>query len=68
MNPTLTFITTLLLAQLAVLHAELPTPQENSIARQWAQSHIFAEQAKLPFSFVFGGKSSDELMLDWKRV
>ena len=67
MNPTLTFITTLLLAQLAVLHAELPTPQENSIARQWAQSRVFTEDAKLPFSFALGGKSSDELLRDWKQ-
>jgi len=64
----ITLLSALLLAPLAALLAELPTPQENSIARQWAQSRVFAEDAKLPFSFTLGGKLSDELLRDWKRT
>ena len=68
MKRTITLLAALLLAPLAVLHAELPTPQENSIARQWAQCRVFTEDVKLPFSFTLGGKSSDELLRDWKRT
>ncbi|MEI6466692.1 MAG: hypothetical protein WCQ89_18325, partial [Verrucomicrobiota bacterium] len=68
MKRTITLLAALLLASLAVLHAELPTPQEISIARQWALSRVFTEDAKLPFSFTLGGKSSDELLRTWKRT
>jgi alpha-galactosidase len=66
MNHTLTF----LLASFSAitLHAATPTPEENDAAAQWAKRHVFAEQAKLPLSFTFGGKSSDELLRDWKRT
>ncbi|NBV85307.1 MAG: hypothetical protein EBS01_03355 [Verrucomicrobia bacterium] len=50
------------------LHAEQPTAQETSAAEQWGQSHVFPEGAKPPFSFVLGGKSSDELLRNWKRT
>ncbi len=68
MKPTLTLCTALLLAPLAVLHAADPISEENSAAKQWAQTHVFAEEAKLPFSFTLGGKSSDELLRDWKQT
>ena len=60
----------LLLAPLSALtlHAATPTAEENAAAMQWAQSNVFAEQAKLPFSFTLGGKSSDELLRDGKRT
>ena len=66
MNHALTF----LLASFSAitLHAATPTPEENDAAAQWAKSHVFAEQAKLPFSFTLGGKSSNELLRDWKRT
>jgi alpha-galactosidase len=66
MNHALTF----LLASFSAitLHAATPTPEENDAAAQWAKRHVFAEQSKLPFSFTLGGKSSDELLRDWKRT
>jgi len=66
MNHTLTF----LLASFSAitLHAATPTPEENDAAAQWAKHHVFAQQAKLPFSFTLGGKSSDELLRDWKQT
>jgi len=59
-----------LLASLSVLtlHAAKPTPEENAAAEQWAQSNVFTESAKLPFSFALAGKSSDELLRGWKRT
>jgi alpha-galactosidase len=66
MNHALTF----LLVSLSVftLHAATPTSEENAAAAQWAKSSVFAEHARLPFSFTLGGKSSDELLRDWKRT
>lgn len=59
-----------LLASFSVLtlHAAKPTSEENAAAEQWAQSNVFTESAKLPFSFALAGKSSDELLRDWKRA
>jgi len=68
MKTTLSLLATLLLAQLAISHAAVPSLQENAAAAQWSQANVFAEQAKLPFSFVLGGKSSDALLPDWKRT
>lgn len=66
MNHSLTF----LLASFSAitLHAATPKPEENDAAAQWAKRHVFAQQAKLPFSFTLGGKSSDELLRDWKQT
>jgi alpha-galactosidase len=66
MNHALTF----LLASFSAitLPAATPTPEENDTAAQWAKNHVFAEEAKPPFSFTLGGKSSDELLRDWKRT
>ncbi len=68
MNQIRTSLAALLVLQLAVLHAELATPQENSIAKQWAQNRIFTEDAKQPFSFTCGGSSSNALLHDWRRA
>jgi hypothetical protein len=70
MKRSLNLLAALLLASLSVftLHAAVPTSEENAAAAEWAKSHIFAEQTKLPFSFTLGGKSSDELLRDWKRT
>ena len=50
------------------LQAEQPTPQETSAAEHWAQTNLFPDGIKQSFSFVLGGKSSDELLPDWKRT
>ena len=68
MKPTLPLLTALLLAPLAALHAAAPTSEEITAATQWAQSNVFAESAKLPFTFTFAGKTSDELLRDWQRT
>ena len=68
MKHTFTLLTALLLAPLAALHGEMPTVEETFTATRWAQSTVFAEQAKQTFSFVLGGKSADELLRDWKRT
>jgi len=68
MKHILPLLTALLLAPLAALHATTPTAQENSIAKQWTQSNVFADNAKAPFSFSIGGTSSSEVLRDWKRT
>lgn len=50
------------------LYAAAPTSGENSAAAQWAQSNVLTEQARLPFSFTLGGRSSDALIREWKRA
>ncbi len=59
-------LTALLLVPLVSLHAATPTAQENSTAKQWSQNAVFGEPATLPFSFTFVGKSSNQLLRDWK--
>jgi alpha-galactosidase len=66
MKSTLTCL--LVLSGALTLHAAAPTSEENAAAAQWAQSNVFAERAKLPFSFVLDGKSSDELLRDFKST
>jgi alpha-galactosidase len=70
MKHTPTLFTALLLTSLSVftLQAATPTSEENAAAVQWAQSNVFAEQAKVRFSFTLGGKTSDELLRNWKRT
>jgi alpha-galactosidase len=60
-------LSVLLLSPLAALRAATPTSAENSAAQQWAQSHVFAEHAREPFSFLFGTKPAGEVLRDWKR-
>ena len=66
MNHALAFL--LVSLSVSTLHAAIPTPEESAAAAQWAKSHVFAEQAKLPFSFALGGKLSDDLLRDWKQT
>ena len=68
MKPVLILFPALLLAPLAATHAAAPSSIENAAAVQWAQNNVFPEQGRLPFSFVLGGKSSGELLHDWKRT
>jgi alpha-galactosidase len=67
-TPALTLLTALLLVSLDGLHAANPTSVENSAAMEWANDHVFAQQAKIPFSFTLGGKSAGEAMRDWKQT
>jgi len=66
MKLTLTFLFASLTA--LALHAATPTSEENSAAKQWAHSNVFAKQAEVPFSFLLGGKPSGEMLRDWKRT
>ncbi|MEI6873259.1 MAG: alpha-galactosidase, partial [Verrucomicrobiota bacterium] len=66
MRLTLTVLFTALIA--LTLHAEQRTPQETSAAEHWSQTNLFPDGTKHPFSFMLGGKSSDELLPDWKRT
>ena len=66
MRQTFTVLLTSLFA--LTLHAEQPTAQETSTAKHWAQTELFPDGLKQPFSFVLGGKSSDKLLRDWKRT
>jgi alpha-galactosidase len=50
------------------LQAAVPTAEENAAAAQWAQSRVFTEDKKLPFSFTRAGESSNALLHDWKRT
>ena len=50
------------------LHAEQPTSEETSAAKQWSQSNVFPDHTKLPFSLTLDGKASNELLRDWKRT
>jgi hypothetical protein len=70
MKHTRTLFTALLLVSLSAftLHPTAPTSKEGDAAAQRAQDNTFAELAKLPFSFMLRGKSSDELFREWKRT
>jgi alpha-galactosidase len=57
----------LLLAPLVGVHGAQATSGENAAAAQWAQSNVFTKQATLPFTFTLGGKSSEDLLRDWKQ-
>ena len=34
---------------------------------EWSKAHLFDQQAKPPFSFVYGDQPSDKLLADWPR-
>lgn len=59
----------LLLAALSLgvrVSAATPTPEEIATAQQWLQNALFANKTGAPFSFVYCGKSSSELLGGWK--
>jgi alpha-galactosidase len=61
-------VTTLFVAFGALaLHAATPTSEDHSAAVQWTQNHVLANNAKLPFSFTLGGKSSEHFLRDSTR-
>ena len=43
-----------------------PTKKELSLCDKWTKEHLLSEKAKLPFTFNYGGKSSSDLLLNWK--
>ena len=71
MKPTLTLLTTLLLAPLAALHAAAPTSERDAVrktadlqvAAQWSREcWEAADPVKLPIAFEVEGKSSREFL------
>ena len=46
-------------------HAASPTAQEMDEARRWAAAKFVGQSPDLPFSFVYGGQSSRELLPTW---
>jgi len=49
------------------LAAVSPTPEEMAACRAWVGGHLRTEGARVPFSFVYGGRSSAELLPGWLR-
>ena len=45
---------------------EQKMPEEMRQKDQWVKAHLFGPQAKLPFSFVYGGQPFD-LLVDWQK-
>ena len=45
--------------------ADCPSEEELDVAKQWASAHLEPGAAAFPFSFVYGGKASAELLLQW---
>jgi hypothetical protein len=46
--------------------AASPSCEELAAGEQWAMAHLGSCKAALPFSFVYDGKSSSELLAQWK--
>jgi alpha-galactosidase len=44
-----------------------PTRAEVQQASEWARAHLLSDTARLPFSFVLGGKDSAGLLRGWPR-
>lgn len=42
-----------------------PTPEELSAAQGWSSEHLGGDPAKLPFSFLFDGQRSSEVLKEW---
>jgi alpha-galactosidase len=49
----------------AAATAASPTSGELAAGRQWTTAHLGSPKAALPFSFVYDGKSSAELLAQW---
>jgi len=54
------------LTPLVLARAVSPLPGELTTAKQWVQNALLTEKARKPFSFVYGGKASGELLSAWK--
>jgi alpha-galactosidase len=70
MKDKLTLLSTILLAQFSLgEHAfgEPPLPTEIATANQWLQQAILGDATDKPFNFVYGGKTSSDLLRRWKR-
>lgn len=66
MKQSLTFFLTSLFA--LRLLAVQPTLEETSSAKDWANTNVFSDHAKLPFSFRLEGRSSDTFLHSWKLL
>ena len=52
-----------------IVYAGGPTTEELAEARRWRATHLEAgDVSKLPFSFIYGGKPSTELLRAWKQT
>ena len=67
MKTTLTILAALLLAPLRRAACGDTDIARKHCCHAMVTRNVFAEQAKLPFSFTLGGKTSDELLRDWDR-
>jgi len=47
-------------------HSQPPTRAELTASKKWTAAHLGSRKAELPFSFNYGGKSSAELLSQWK--
>jgi alpha-galactosidase len=47
--------------------SESPKNEELKMKNQWVQEHLTDAKAKLPFSFVYDGKSSEGLLTEWAK-
>ncbi|MFO0889366.1 MAG: alpha-galactosidase [Isosphaeraceae bacterium] len=48
--------------------ATSPTPAEKDLASEWIRTHLLDAKPRLPFSFVYSGKPSGELLQGWPRT
>jgi len=71
MQPTLTLLTALMLVLLnpgGRASAATPIPEETTTAEQWMQNVLLGDKPGKPFSFIYGGKPSSELLDQWKPI
>ena len=53
---------------IAARPAEFVTPGEMERKSDWVKSHLATTRPSLPFSFVYGGKASSDLLPSWPRT
>lgn len=46
--------------------AVTPTDKELSVCKKWTTEHLLSKNARFPFTFTYGDKSSSELLPKWK--
>ena len=59
------FCVLFVLAACGSVHAIVPNAQEKSRAENWLKEKFLAEKPSVPFSFVYGGVHSTELLAKW---
>ncbi|MBM3847021.1 MAG: alpha-galactosidase [Verrucomicrobia bacterium] len=48
------------------VRAAVPSREELALSKKWTAAHFDTRRTQLPFSFNYGGKSSAELLSQWK--